>query len=119
MNESLVCKTLEGKGYLILDPSVLTPISQMSIFNTAKIIISPTGACLANLIFSKATTQIGILYSNGTNLDYNLWPKLSQATSKAKVSLLISKALQKKNMHSDCNVVLSELVDFVEQLERI
>ena len=102
---------------IIINPSELSVTSQINLFSKAKIIISPTGAVLANLIFCNRKARVGILYSDSSLLDLNLWPKLVSATSRVKINIIKCKSKNPKYMHTNYSVSQKELSKFIDLVE--
>jgi capsular polysaccharide biosynthesis protein len=64
------------QGFVCIEPEKLTFLEQVKLFSNAKVIISPTGAALANAIFCKPGTKIGILMSMHENMIYGYWQSM-------------------------------------------
>lgn len=114
LNENEVESALLKEGYLILNPSELSVQQQINIYREADIIISPSGATLANLIHCKKTAKIHILYSNSDLLDLSMWVNLSNATSKACILVHTFPARDRNYMHSDFTVNVEDLIACLE-----
>jgi capsular polysaccharide biosynthesis protein len=54
-------KLMENHGFKIIYSEQYSILEQVNLFHNAKVIIGPTGAAFANLIFCKPETKIGIL----------------------------------------------------------
>ena len=91
--------------------------SQINLFNGAAIIISPSGASLANLIYCNNKARIGVLSVDSKFTFLDLWTKLAAATSRARISILLCRGINKNNLHSDFNVSINDLADFIVKIE--
>lgn len=114
LNENEVESALLKEGYLILNPSELSVQEQINIYREADIIISPSGATLANLIHCEKTAKIHILYSDSHLLDLTMWVNLSNASSKAYISVHTFPARDQNSMHSDFTVNVEDLIACLE-----
>jgi capsular polysaccharide biosynthesis protein len=57
-NEDAVEQLLKSYGFKIVDTSHLNLVEQIQVFQSAKVIASPAGAAMANLVFCKPNTQV-------------------------------------------------------------
>jgi hypothetical protein len=93
-NEDELVKLLDGYGFVTYVLSELTFIEKMSLFASADVVISATGAGMTNMIFSKKGTKIIEIFNEGFVVGpfYDLAPKvdleyhylISKTGSKAK-----------------------------------
>ena len=65
VNESVLLDLLEPYGFKHVTMETLTVAQQISLFHNAEIILSPTGAALANLAFCRPGTSVLILMPKG------------------------------------------------------
>ncbi|WP_194165664.1 DUF563 domain-containing protein [Oceanobacillus sp. CFH 90083] len=63
-NESKLMELLTKKGFKKMIPSALTVKEQIDIFSSAKVIISPNGAGLTNLMFCQSGTKVIQLFTS-------------------------------------------------------
>ena len=75
-NIGAVEKIVKKHGFEIVEPSRLSLVEQMALFHDAKIIVSPVGAALANLVFTKPGCQILALSPYYTNANYYYFSNL-------------------------------------------
>ncbi|MBB4198745.1 hypothetical protein CCR94_08725 [Rhodoblastus sphagnicola] len=61
INEAELEVALKAIGFSIIQPETLPIAEQINIFRSAKIVVAPTGAAMANLLFSRKETAIEIL----------------------------------------------------------
>ena len=69
-------KLLITRGYVIVEPENLTFLQQMQLFEHAKVIVSPTGAALANAIVCKPSTQVAVLMGKHEDMIYRYWSNM-------------------------------------------
>lgn len=62
LNEAALESALRSRGFTVLNPSSLPIAHQVSIFQNADVVISATGAGLANSLFAAKTTKIFELF---------------------------------------------------------
>ena len=77
-NELKVISTLEKMGFVIVYPGKLSFVEQIATFANAKIIVGPTGAGMANIVFAKPDCKIAILAAATCNANYYLFAQLAQ-----------------------------------------
>jgi hypothetical protein len=63
-------------GYISIEPEQLTFIQQVQLFTNAKEVVAPTGAALANAIFCKTGTRIGVLMAKHERMIFRYWLNL-------------------------------------------
>lgn len=71
-NEDEVVKCLEAHGFRCIHPDSMSFAEQIRAFQSAKIIVSPHGASLANLVFSQPGTKLIEIFSPNYVRDYYL-----------------------------------------------
>jgi capsular polysaccharide biosynthesis protein len=58
INEAELEAALEARGFKVVRPETLSVARQIALFRDADIIVAPTGAALANILFCKPTAKI-------------------------------------------------------------
>lgn len=78
MNESEVISALEEMGFTIVFPGRLSFVEQIALFASAKIIVGPTGAAMANIVFANSRCKIAVLAPVTLNANYYLFAQIAQ-----------------------------------------
>ena len=99
-----------------MEPEKLSFAMQVQLFRQAEIIISPTGAALANIIFSKAETQIAILIHRQEDVSYWYWQNIACACAKT-VNYIFGQSQYKgePDVHADFYVSLEAVEEFADR----
>jgi hypothetical protein len=73
-NQNEIAEIAKKRGYLVIDPGQLSFFDQMRLFSSAKKIVGPTGAWLANMLFVQSDCPINVFYPNIENNPVNnIW----------------------------------------------
>lgn len=72
-NDTEIEQILSGNGYVIIEPERLTFLQQVKLFQAADEVIAPTGAALANAIFCRPGTRVGVLMGKHEQMIYRYW----------------------------------------------
>ena len=118
INQHEVEEYLKGQGFVIISPEDFTFLEQVSIFKNAKIIISPTGAGLANAIFCNPKyCKVGVLMSSHPDMIFGYWANLLSPIAIESQYLFASntKAMG-SSLHSDFVVNIRDLHKLVISL---
>lgn len=65
-------------GYRVIDAATLSFEEQIRVFSGASHIVGPTGAWLANLIFTRENTRLTVLYPVTCESGVGIWTKLGE-----------------------------------------
>lgn len=109
-NAAEIEKLLVARGYVIVEPDKLTFRQQVQLFKNAKIVVSATGAALANAIFCKPGTQVAVLMSKHENMIYRYWSNML-APIQVKVSYCLGNIIENQDLgiHGDFLVDVGQL----------
>jgi len=77
LNEEEVMSYLSTIGYDIIEPEMYSFQEQVALFNSADEIMGPTGAGMANIMFTKSECKIFILISDCSQHAYEYWPRIA------------------------------------------
>jgi hypothetical protein len=77
-NELEIMSILVEMGFTIVYPGKLKFVEQITLFTNAKIIVGPTGAGMANIVFAKPECKIVILAAATCNANYYVFAQLAQ-----------------------------------------
>lgn len=113
LNESDIESLLTEKGFDIVDPGGLTLGEQIGIFSRAEIIVGPSGAAMANILWCRPGTRIIVLHSDHPFKKYPYWDALAR-TCEAKITYLAGPRANNImgifEAHDDFNINSSELL---------
>lgn len=113
-NSAEVEKLLVAQGYVIVATDKLTFMQQIRLFKNAKMIISATGAALANAVFCKPGTQVAVLMSKHENMIYRYWSNMLTPLQ-VKVSYVLGNIVENRDLgiHGDFLVDVGHLNDLL------
>lgn len=116
VNTEAIEALLVSRGFTVVEPEKLSFVMQVQLFRQAEVIIGPTGAALANIIFSDSRARIAILISRQEDVIYWYWQNIAKASGKA-VSYVLGNHLEgvASHVHADFQVPLEAIVEFVEE----
>jgi len=106
---------LIARGFEIVEPEKLSFAQQLALFRRADVIISSSGAALANIIFAKKMARIIVLIGEHVGTSYGYWPNIASAAG-GKVQYILANPLNWKvdGIHSDLYIdlrVIREVLD--------
>lgn len=79
VNELEIQQLLENNGFITIDPSLLDFESQISVFSNAKIIVSPSGAALLNMLWAPKGAEVVVLMNNSKVTNYWYFSNIAAA----------------------------------------
>lgn len=113
INQNDLNKIAENNGYKVIDPSNLRFIDQIKIFSSAKYIVGPTGAWLANLLFISNKAHVTVIFPKiEENPPPSIWTKLANCFGieiKEYFANIVN-LYEKQPIHSDYCVSEEELL---------
>ena len=115
LNSVEVEDMLLKNGFIAISPEAMSFIEQVKIFSNADIVVGPTGAAFANIIFCKPEAKIIIFMPEVKNTPYGYWQKIACAVG-CQVSYLLGKPLRKHDVHSDYCVNESTLLTLIRSV---
>ncbi len=113
-NQNKIEQSLSKHGFKIIEPEKLSFSEQVSIFRQADVVVGPTGAAFANLVFCQPNAQIIILAYWHPSMVYWYWQNLACATGK-RIKYVLGKVKNKDIPHSDFTVKCEEIFDLVSE----
>ncbi len=113
-NAAEIEKQFSSQGYVIIESEKLTFMQQVQLFSSAKEIVSSTGAALANGIFCKPGTRIGVLMAKHEEMIYRYWVNML-APIKIKIIYLLGVICSNQHlgMHGDFTVSQNDVKDLL------
>jgi capsular polysaccharide biosynthesis protein len=118
-NANEIEKLFYSNGFVIVEPEKLTFSQQVVLFNNAKVIVSATGAALANIIFAPHDAKIFILISKHPDTIYWYWQNIACVSGKT-VSYVFGKISDSgvNGIHASYTVDLDDLKSLISEVER-
>lgn len=101
-------RKLRSLGFEFIDPSDMSILEQIRLFDSAQFIIAPTGAALANLIFCSAGTKVYVVLPKCLQ-DFDIWKALG-AISDVSVEYISVNSLFQSSKFSPYNQMHSPMV---------
>jgi capsular polysaccharide biosynthesis protein len=120
VNQSELEKCAISLGFEVIDTGKMTIIEQIQIFQNAEMVISPTGAALANIVWCPKGCQVIVLASDHPSHQLYLW-KLLANVSGSRVSTLLGpregvmEGLY--SVHDDFTISLDSFRDILMRLQ--
>jgi len=117
-NQNEIETLLIKHQFTIVDPAKLSFLEQVNYFSKAKVIIGPTGASFANLIFCNKKVNLAILVNNDKNMIYKYWVNLASIMG-IQVNYITGKPKQFfGGIHRDFSVDLDLIDTYVKSITR-
>jgi hypothetical protein len=117
-NQNEIEALLTRHRFTIVDPAKLSFLEQVNYFSKAKVIIGPTGATFANLIFCNKKVNLAILANNDKNMIYRYWVNLASIMG-IQVNYITGKSKQFfGGIHRDFSVDLDLIDTYVKSITR-
>ena len=106
---------LVNRGYVLIEPEKLSFLQQVQLFKNAKIIVSPTGAALANAIFCEPQTQVNILMAKHQAMVYRYWCNMLMPLQiKVGYALCDMAGSYGSDIHGSYTVNIRDVIDLLE-----
>lgn len=117
LNQDQIEKILISQGFSVVSPEELTFLEQVRLFNEAKVIVGPTGAAFANIIFCNPTAKVTILIADNPSMPYLYWPMLASVAG-TDVTYVLGRAEgdASEGVHRDFSVPKETMASFLEEL---
>ena len=115
VNEDQVESLLKERGFIVLDPGTLSFDEQVKIFSNASMIVGPTGAGFANLLFAPEDCRTIILASANSMAAYYYWQILASTVGNS-VSYVLGTPhdAEQTTVHADYQIRISDLLEEME-----
>ncbi|RZI82884.1 MAG: glycosyltransferase family 61 protein [Rubrivivax sp.] len=110
VNAKAVESLLIAAGFEIIEPEKMTFDEQVDAFHSASVVVGPTGAAMANIVFCQADCQVFILISNHPEMPYLYWQNLA-STGGLKVNYVLGECSPslRQDLHTDFHIPLEAL----------
>ena len=119
VNESALELFLTERGFAAISPESLTIERQAELFSNAKVVVSSTGAALANLIWCQPETQVVVLRSNHPNINLFFWDDICDYFGLKKYEIEGQRLFNQVGLHSvhdDYHIEVSELKNLLQEI---
>jgi hypothetical protein len=113
LNEEEIISKLKKAGYFILDPYKYSIERQIFFFQNAKIIISPTGASLANLVFCLNQPKI-IIFAPNLSMIFNYWRNLAYNRISHMTYILGKKNYSINHYHGNYSIIPDQILNLIK-----
>jgi hypothetical protein len=119
LNESEIEDLLVEHGFSIIETTELSFIEQLILFQNAEVIIGPTGAACANIMFSNPQANIAILMAIHKNMPYRYWLNMATAAGVKNVNYILGKIARgiAVDLHGDYTINLKDVTGYLNTLE--
>jgi capsular polysaccharide biosynthesis protein len=119
-NATQIEELLANDGYELVEPENLTFSQQIFLFSNAKVIISSTGAALANVIASKPGTNVVVLMSKHEDMIYRYWNNMLSPLG-VRVTYVLGTIVANRSLgiHGDFFVDPNDITDLLENMANI
>jgi capsular polysaccharide biosynthesis protein len=118
INQDEIEHELIRHGFQVYDTSSMTIQQQIATFENADLIVTPTGAHVTNIIWSKSKTIVFVLASNHPSHQQYIWEILGKV-SESKVSIIYGELMEaddhKYKLHDDFSVPVSSIKSIYKQ----
>ena len=110
---------LTSRGFVTIAPETLSFHQQVQLFSTARRIIAPTGAAIANAIFCKSGAKVGVMMGKHPDMIYRYWLNML-APLGHEVSYVLGEQTSNRDLgiHADYAIDRSELLNLLAEWER-
>ena len=110
---------LTSRGFVTIAPETLSFYQQVQLFSTARRIIAPTGAAVANAIFCKPGAKIGVMMGKHPDMIYRYWLNML-APLGHEVSYVLGEQTSNRDLgiHADYAIDRRELLNLLVEWER-
>lgn len=105
---------LVARGFLVVEPELLTHAQQVELFSNADVVVGATGAAMVNLIFCKPAAKIIIMIPIYRHTSYWYWQNIACAVGN-RVNYVLGKITRtaESRIHSDFQINPSDLLDAI------
>ncbi|MDE2402196.1 MAG: glycosyltransferase family 61 protein [Burkholderiales bacterium] len=119
INDQEISNLLSAAGFDIVSPEQLSFAEQVRLFSGAELVIGPTGAAMANLIFCQPGARVHVLMAQHPEMPYWYWQRMADC-----VGVRLSYGLgeicdaSENGFHSDFTFPLDMLEDALISFEK-
>lgn len=110
LNEAQIQDALRAQGFEIVRPEALSFAQQVELFSGASVIVGPTGAGMANMVFAPAGCKVIVLAGDTRGANYFIFGQLGGILGHA-LSYVTGAARRPWLLHSDYRINLQQLAE--------
>ncbi len=112
-NAKEIEEILITRGFTVVEPEHLTLEQQVALFSNASVVVGPTGAAMANLIFCMPSTKVIILISDYKYMPYGYWQSMACAVGNC-VTYVVGQCVGIWSyLHSDYRIDIADVLDAI------
>lgn len=100
---------LVGHGFRVVEPEKMTFAEQVRLFAEASMVLGPTGAAFANLIFARPGARIVVFMGEHPDAIYDYWGNIAQTVGLSVDCLRCASVDDGRGIHADFSVDLVAL----------
>lgn len=106
------------RGYQPVEPERFSFLEQVEIFRGAEVIVSPTGASLANGIFCESTGHVAIMMAKHENMIFRYWAEIYKFNN-VKISYILGDLVNDNDfgIHGEYIINKDDLIEFLDSVE--
>lgn len=120
INNDALEAALETHGFVAVEPEALTFDQQVMLFQNARVIVSPTGAALANAIFCQPGAKVVVMMGRHKKMIYRYWLNMLSFLD-VHVCYLLGTVDEKSGLgiHGDFKVDVNDFNCLMSRLNRV
>lgn len=100
-------KFLFENGYVSIEPEKLTFSQQLALFSNVEFIVGPSGAAMANIIFTQPQTRVDIFIGKLEGTSYWYWQNIACASGN-KIKYIFGR-IESDGIHSDFSIDVNKI----------
>ena len=119
-NQSAIALQLKKLGFSVIDTSEMNLLQQIEAFSNASIVVAPTGAQVANIVWCPKGVKVFVLGSDHPSHQFYLWEIVGRVAS-AEVKIVIGRSINEDSsgygVHDNYTIDQDVLADALDQIE--
>lgn len=117
VNDAQISTVLAEAGFKVIDPQELSFSEQVQLFSKAEVVVGPTGAAMANLMFCPPGSRVHVLMAQHEDMPYWYWQRLADCIG-VDLSYGLGEicASHEKGFHADFTVEMRYIHELLQSL---